>query len=235
MVRRLVPFSLVLLAGCIAEESPLQLVDSNSFRGPPATVGQPDAPAETPRARATEETAVRVMRLGRELLDANPHIGMHPAFATVGAPHPEIFHHNSQEVWVTEGLVKSCKTEGQLAAVLALELGKMVSEREALASPGTRAPVLEPPPEVRVGNDSFGHFGPPDGVHLAELARYDKQKQARSKPLPPPDPEELAGQYLRNAGYEREELGEVQELLRNARKNFVLEKQMRNTPPAPGS
>jgi hypothetical protein len=235
MVRRLVPFALVLLAGCLPEESPLQLVDGDPFRGPAANVSRPGVPAEPPHAKATEAAALKVMRLGRELLEANPQIGMHPAFTTVGAPHPEIFHRDSQEVWVTEGLVRSCKTDGQLAAVLALELGKMVSEREALAGPEARAAMPEPPPEVRVGNDSFNRFGPPDGVHLAELGRYEKEKQARANALTPPDPEALAGQYLRNAGYEREALGTVQPLVRNARKNFVLEKQMLNPPAVPGS
>ena len=48
------------------------------------------------------------------------------------------------DVVITEGLVRQCTSDGQLAAVLCTELGRLVSEREALAPPSVRKPERLP-------------------------------------------------------------------------------------------
>jgi hypothetical protein len=209
--------------GCFTQETTTALVPANPF---------PTANATAARTRvafspASLEAATRVDTLGRKLIDANPQAGLRPMFRTIGAPQPEIFHNGTFEVDITEGLVKQCKTDGELAAVLCHELGKMVSEREALAGPKARTPEREPPEDVRVGSDYGGTFGPADQTHLAELAKFDKERHRPSGlPLPPPDPHVLAHTYLLKAGFADRDQEAAAPLLQAAAQNSAFEKQM---------
>jgi hypothetical protein len=180
-------------------------------------------------APASEETGKRVGLIGEKLLAANRQTAIHPVFQTIGSADVEVFHQGATNLYVTEGLVRQCKTDGQLAAVLALELGKMVSEREALARPAARMADRWSPMEVRVGNDVGGTFGAADGTHLAELAKAERQRgaAANAPPPPPPSPEVLARCYLCKAGYSSDDLSDVTPLLRKAEGNYALEKQLK--------
>lgn len=211
-------------AGCLGPEQATSLVPAGLT--PPA---DPAVRSSVSYAPASIEAAARVDTLGRTLVARNK-VGLKPVFRTIGSPQPEIFHVGQAEVDVTEGLVNQCKNEGELASALCMELGKMVSEREALAGPQARRPSREPPQEVRVGNDNAGTFGPADQTHLAELARYDKDKRgAAAPPPPPPDPQALARAYLKQAGYPESELDAVQPVLRAAAVNSTFEKQFTGT------
>jgi hypothetical protein len=231
MVRCLVPavLSCLLLNGCV----PLQILDpdmdgkgtalvpSSPFGNPPA----PPAPAtKVSFAPASREMTLRVDRVGRDVLAANPQIGFRPLFATISAPQPEIFHQGSNMVWLTEGLEKQCQNDGQLAALLCVELGKMVAERERLASPHMRNPERRPPMEVPIGN--AGQFSTPDLVRMAELAPYDHDRQQAARRLPPPDAKILALGYLEKAGFTKAEFDAVAPLLSAAEANCALEKQL---------
>jgi hypothetical protein len=227
MTRRVSPLWLLPLlsaAGCFAD-SPQKLVSANPF----GTTTPKGAPTRTMYAPAIEATAKRVGLLGEKILAANRQTNVHPLFQTVGSSQPEVFHRDASAIYVTEGLVRECKSDGQLAAVLALELGRMVSEREALARPASRMPDRWVPMEVRVGNDIGGAFGAPDGTHLAELAKADRQRggAANVPPPPPPSPEVLARCYLCKAGYSADDLSDVTPLLRKAEGNFAVEKQFK--------
>ena len=112
--------------------------------------GRPASPPVQQRqtsnyAPASEEMSRRVDCIGRNILAKNPQIGMKPLFATIGSPDVEIFHKDTTMVWVTAGLVQKCQTEANIAAVLSLELAKMVSEREAQVALQTRRPDGLPP------------------------------------------------------------------------------------------
>src|SRR5262249_50182998 len=152
--------------------------------------------------------------------------GLSPAFLAIGAPAPEIFHRGVSELYVTEGLAKLCKTDAQLAAVLALEMGKMVAEREAKATPAARRGDRLPPEEARIGNDAGGTFGPADGPPLAELGKFEKERPRTHKPLPLPEPATLARAYLEKAGYNGKDLDAAAPILKAARANLTLEKQI---------
>src|SRR5262245_59658158 len=113
MVRRVLPAGLLLLvAGCLEQES-LPLVPSNAFNRTPSAPA-----AHVACSPASEETATRVGLIGQKLITANQQLGVRPLFRTVGSPTPEVFHRGTSEVLITEGLVKQCASEGQLAAVL---------------------------------------------------------------------------------------------------------------------
>ena len=154
---RIFPILCLTVAGCLPRKDNTALVPSNPFGSSP-----PPQVTRASTSPASVQAAVRVDSLGRKLLAANPQIGIQPLFLTIGAPQPEVFHMATSQVDITEGLVNQCSSDGQLAAVLAGELGKMVSEREFLAGPQARAPEPEPPLEVRVGSDNGGSFGPAD-------------------------------------------------------------------------
>jgi hypothetical protein len=239
MVHRVLPFGLTVLlaaAGCTGLEMELHKTGSE-FVGPnPTTKLVTDNPFAnpTPAAKptrvalspASKETATRVGEVGQKLLAANPNLGLRPAFVTIGGPQPEIFHVQTDGIYVTEALVKQCATEGQLAAALSHELGKMVAERQALTGPN--APEYQPPMDVRVGSDSGGTYGAADLTHLAELGKYEKER--RRPPALPPDPQALARTYLVKAGYAVNELDTVAPLLHAAAANNSFEKQLAAPP-----
>jgi len=204
------------------------LVPTSPFGVPLGSVQQTHTVAFAPASR---ETALRVDRVGRDVLAANPQVGLRPLFATIGAAQPELFHQGSNTlrddrcvIHITEGLVAKCQGDAQLAALLCLELGKMVSEREQMASPQMRNPARRPPPDVPIGN--AGQFSAPDLTHMAELAPYDRDRERAVKQLPPPDPAILAGGYLEKAGFSSTELNSVAPLLAEAERNCALEKQI---------
>jgi len=233
MIRRwsLVP-ALVLLAGCV----PLQLFDSSATEPglsmvPTSPFGtrQPLVirPVTTNFAAASWDTAMRVDKVGNTILAKNPEIGSKPLFGTIGAPNPEIFHQGAHAIQITAGLVQQCKTDGELAAVLCLELGKMVSEREALAGGKARALQERLPLGVPIGN--AGQFTAPDQVAVAELAKYEEARKQAGRPVRPPDPHVLARRYLEKAGYNKGDLVTVAPLLEGAEKNYIFEKQFKTS------
>jgi hypothetical protein len=234
MVRRVLPLGLTLLvgsAGCVGLENwrkqfP-ELAPNATTLVPDNPFAAPAPPAQTVRvaqAPESKEAAGRVAAAGQKILAGNPKIGVRPLFITIGGPQPEIFHRDTQAVFITEGLVKQCATEPQLVAVLCHELGKIISEREAVAGPMARSSESEPPIDLRVGNDSGGVIGAADLTRLAELGKYEKQRR-RAVQLQP-DPQALARTYLTNAGYAAAELDAAEPLLRAAAQHSTFEKQL---------
>jgi hypothetical protein len=222
----------VLAIGCV-EESRSLLVSPAT--GPEPVVARALNP--TRQAPATEQVAKRVGLLGLKIVTANAQLGLRPIFITTGAPLPEIFHKgvgalSGCQIVISEGLVKRCVTEGQLAAVLCSELGKVISEREALASPDQRYGEGSPPPDTSVGNDIGGTFGPPDGTRQMELGRLEAARQ-KHRHCPAPKPDVLARQYLKQSDYPATDWEEVQGLLREADGNCVVEKGWRAAVPIP--
>jgi hypothetical protein len=225
MARRIVPLGLPLLlaaVGCLPQDYSLTaLVSSNPFSSdPPAP-----PPAQVNYPPANGEAATRVGLVGQKIVAANSQAGVRPLFRTVSAPQAEVFHCGTAEVIITEGLVKQC-TEGQLAALLALELGKMVSEREAQAAVKDQVPDRDPLPAMDIGTDAFSSRGAADMTRQAELARYERQKRAAAgRPVAPPDPQALAHRYLLSAGYSAADLQAAEPLIKAAAQNMALERQ----------
>src|SRR5262245_4631437 len=123
-------FALIwIVAGCVSDEQKLTTVSPNPFSGPTRTQSawMKQAPP------ATQKVALHVSEIGQKVTAANPQIGRKVAFLTLGVSQPEIFHRvrgDNGEIYITEGLVNECKSDGELAAVLSQELGKMVSRSE---------------------------------------------------------------------------------------------------------
>jgi hypothetical protein len=223
---------LALVGGCMpldlfkTSDSPdMPVVSVNPF-GPPPALQTVNVAASAP-AGGNTELALRLDCVGRKVQAANQDTGLDPKFATIGLETPEIFHQRSLAVFVTEGLLKQCKTEGELAALLCLELGKMAAEREAGAAFKARQAEGRAPMEVPIGN--AGQLGAMDGVHQVEMARYEQRRPRRA---PPPEPQTLARLYLEKAGFAKTELDSVAPLLRTAERNYTVEKQFKGGGPS---
>lgn len=215
---------LVVVAGCL-ENQP------DTVPNGPAPAGWSARPVSGPVG--STEAAARVDGLGRQILAANPQVGARPLFHTIGAPQPEIFHRGTADVWITEGLVRRCTSDGQLAALLCLELGKMVAEREAATPASVRNATRLPPIDVSGGR--IGAAEPADMTRMAELARYDKERQRERHPALPPDPKVLARTYLVASGYRASDLDAAAPLLRAAEQEGGLERQITSPPEAPAT
>jgi hypothetical protein len=216
-VRILVAPLLLSAVGCLGADSGNLLVPSNPF--PNGVAGQP-APPQKALPPATQEAATRVALVGQKVLAANEQLGFHPGFRTIGAPDVAILHRGTAEVIVTEGMVKKCETEGQLAAVLCAELGRMASEREAAAAVEARRPRPEPPPRLTLDRDD------PDRTHLAESAPFDRPRnEASTPPPPPPDPVAVASNLMMKAGYGAADMQAADPLLAEAARDTVWHRQ----------
>jgi hypothetical protein len=168
--------------------------------------------------QASTEAATRVDSLGRAIVARNPKAGVRPIFQTVGSPTPESFHRGTADIIITQKLVEMCPTDAELAAVLCLELGKMIAEGEALAvQSGRHAPLapLDPGLPKEVTFDAFKQL---------ELAKYERERGVG--PTGVPDPEDLARMYLQQAGYPAESLDQIKAQRRAADRNSRLENQM---------
>jgi hypothetical protein len=166
---------------------------------------------------------VNVERVGLKIVTANPSLGVRPHFITCGgdAP-PELFHAGDTAVYITETLARKCKTEGELAALLSMELGRMASEKAAIGLGDV--PDRGPPPVVNVGNEYGGRFGPADGTRMMEMAKFERQRALAREQAAPPAPDVLARVYLKAAGYNSADLDTVAPLLRSVESSGQLEK-----------
>ena len=180
MKRRAWGGALFLLAGgCLPGPEATTLVPSSPFVNQACNPAEVRHEVQTP---GSKEAAERVWSVGGRVIAANPQIGFRPHFTTIGSPTEEIYHHGIREVVITEGLVRRCEADAQLAAVLCLELGKIIAEREALADPADRQREERGPVEMPVG-------------------KYVGPTRRKVEVAPPPSPEALAREYLRKAGF----------------------------------
>lgn len=217
----------LLLTGCLpmqlldpsSKDSTVLLVPSNPFSAPGPVKS---TAAKVNYSAADKELAWRVEGIGSQILTANPQIGMKPRFAIYGTDKTEVFHTGSYLIHVTDGLVKKCHSDGEVAAVLALEMAEMVVEREALANPSMRTGDPRPPADVLIGH-GIGSRDPEES-RLAELAKFEKKKLQPGQVLPLPDPNKLARDYLQKAGYDPSEMDAVRKLLKEAEQTYILEK-----------
>jgi hypothetical protein len=181
-------------------------------------VRTPKAPKVSP---ASLQTAQRVEDLGRQIIAQNTFTGLDPIFHTLGVPELVLFHRGTAELFVSEGLVKRCRSDDELAAVLCSELGRMMAENRVARGIGRDK---DPIPAVALPDAAFNF----DGTRAAELA-------LQQKPVTPAeaDPVLLAKDLLRGAGFDPAELDRAEPLLKPSSRGEALEKQLSGTAPAP--
>jgi hypothetical protein len=172
----------------------------------------------------------RVELLGKRIIAQNAFTGIEPLFNTAGVSESVLFHIGTEQLIISEGLVKQCKTEAELAAVLCSELGQMVAEKRAVRRVGAERDSF--PESALPGGASVGGGTPFDAGHAAELGYRDRL------PKPPPtiDPansEKLARDLLKGAGFDPASLDNVKPLLKLSDRSGALRKQMSPSAPAP--
>jgi hypothetical protein len=176
--------------------------------------------------------AERVDTLGRKILAQNPFTGIEPMFWAIGVPEPMLFHKGYQELYISEGLVKQCQTEAELAAVLCSELGQMVAERQAARRVGAERDRI---PEVGLpGGTAVGTSGgtPDDPGRAAERAYQEKRAKALQQ-TSVEDAGKLARGLMRGAGFDPAELERIEPLLKQSDRGKALQKQLTGSAPAP--
>jgi predicted Zn-dependent protease len=230
MAVRIALGSVLLLAagfGCLSGDKHLTAVPNSPFK----KTGQTRVASFKQAKPATEEESKRVQGVGQKLVAANPRITQKIAFLTVGQTQEEIFHQSEKDVStivLTEGLAKQCKTDGELAAVLSQELGKVVSEQMAKMKPARRPlpPMLLA--DTRIGNNAEnGAFGSSDRTEQMMAGHFAQEsRQTPSLPATPPPPDTLARLYLKGAGFDAKNLETVAPLLRKAQKQSSVELSM---------
>ena len=217
--------ALAALAGCLPDETRRAPVPS-AWDGTPYASRVPKIPE---LSAASTEIASRVDSVGRDILAANPQIGIRPQFLTLGVEEPTVFHRGPGELYISEGLVRQCETDGQLAAVLCTELGQMVTEHEARIPGVERIPDPLPPVDLRLTPEAAGMGGgTSDQTRLAELAKFEQARRRRAaREAPPlPDPRKLAGAYLAKAGFSEDDLTAAEPLVVEAKRNRTYELQI---------
>jgi hypothetical protein len=153
--------------------------------------------------------------VGRRVLAANSHAKLNPLFLTVGSDEEAIYHTGETQIVISEGLVKKCPSDADLAAVLSFELAAMMAAKEQTRQDSEvrrrEAPLA---PTVGLGME-------PDMTRAAELADWD-----RRNPRTPTAPagrvqncEQRARDYYLKAGFSQEEFEKALPLVRFAQTN----------------
>lgn len=182
---------------------------------------------------ARPEASARVHELGEALVGQNPFLGVSPVFYVVGRKELEVYHPDGQGLLVTEGLVDACRSDDELSAVLAVELGKMSAEvRTAKRMRLADAPVSTP------GTGANGSPGSgPDDVQLRTEAIFQQTSASGQgggkKPQANEDAVVLAEEILQNAGVDRKHLASARTLLSRSKRGTPIADQMNPKPVAP--
>jgi hypothetical protein len=206
------------LAGCCSDcckDCGLRSLISDSKK--PGEVATPQL------AAASVEASKRVHKIGSQLLAGNTAMGLEITFQTVGNfSEPEIFHPDSHGVFITESLVNLCKTDDQLAAVLATELGQMVSEQRNRE----RMRMVEPIPTIAGGPKLDGSTDYDPGRDM-ELARYekDRRKPTETSTGQTANPKTISENILKDSKIDPGCLTSVSPMLKEAKRNHALAKQ----------
>src|ERR1051326_8865442 len=177
-MRPLLLAAALLGGGCLSDRPR----ESIGYRTPiPVAANSPAA------VQANVAACTQVYGLGQRILAASPELPQHLMFRAAGNPQPEVFHQGTSAIVVTQKLCDMCHTDSELAAVLCLEIGKMVAEREALAPPDARDPPPRPPIDA-VSFRTTGGVANADEFRLNEVALYEQdQRRHAGKPyLPDP-------------------------------------------------
>lgn len=176
--------------------------------------------------------AARVDEVGQRIIEINTFTGIEPFFTTIGVPESVLFHRGPNNLFISEGLVKLCKTDAELAAVLCSELGQMVAEKKAAKRYGIDRDSI---PDVALpgsGSVMSGGGTPFDAARQAELGYM--QRQPRATPtVDPVDAARQARQLLTGAGFDGAVLDQVQPLLKQSERGMKIQKQMSGSAPPP--
>lgn len=182
--------------------------------------------------KADYEIARRVDDMGNRLIQQNAPVAIEPFFHTIGVPESVLFHRGPNDLFISEGLVKLCKTDAELAALMCSEMGQMIAEKKAVRRVGAERSTI---PEVALPGGMpvmTGGGTPYDATRQAELAYQDKLPRA-APTIDPVDSARQARQLLGTAGFDPATLDQIQPLLKQSDRGVLIRKQMSGSAPAP--
>jgi predicted Zn-dependent protease len=192
------------LSGCFDQE-----IDSSHPLG---------VPIDTSSTRQVAiETASRVDQIGKQLTSCNPFLGVEPLYHTVAGDDPEICHPDSNGLFITDALVDRCRSDEELAAILAVELATMSLERRHKQQPKKFEGIQ--PFSDSSSMAAGGVSSDQNQVGIGFLVEQDKNSRSLQ------NSEELASKILENAGYHPTAIKDVEELIKKSKQNNHLARQ----------
>ncbi len=185
----------------------------------------PNAPPQMKASSVTSGEAIRVAKIGQEILAKNPGLGIHPIFQITGEQQMVLSHRAAKVVVISEQVSSKC-TDGELAALLSDELGRMVAEQESMSTRIKPTSSSQAPLGGGIDRDG-GAFGPADGTRLAEAAMSARRNRGveaapdLSYGLKTNDSVRLGEEILRRSGFLPDDPAKVRELRRQSGKGAV--------------
>lgn len=167
------------------------------------------------------ENSRRVDELTKRIVDQNTFTGLEPIVTVLGFPEAALFHRGTNQLFISDGMVKKCKTDAELAAVLCSELGQMMAQKRAVIAVGRNK---DPIPEIALP----GGVNDSSGVRIAELALQQKridEKRNRDES----DAVQKAKDLLKGAGFDPAEFDRVEGMIRQSDRGEAIKKQMAGT------
>jgi predicted Zn-dependent protease len=170
---------------------------------------------------ASVEAARRADEMAKRIIDQNTFTGLEPIVSVVSVPDSVLFHRGSQVI-ISDGLIRKCKTDGELAAVLCWELGSMQAQKPAVrVIKRTTDPI--PTEALPPGSADVGL------VRDAELA-LQKRRDAERDAAENSDETKLARDLLKGAGFDPAELDRVRGMVKQSERGEAIRKQMAGAP-----
>jgi hypothetical protein len=154
----------------------------------------------------------RVRTTAQHLERSNPTLGFKPAFRVVPGDEPGLGRDAVGTITLSVGLVQACRTDGQLAGVLAWQAAEQYRQRVRRLSEAAQNVNREPPMVAREGLDN-GSLGTSDRYRLAEIHKLGLDRRRPAPPLEPPPADVIARQLLLQAGYNELDLEASSRLL----------------------
>ncbi len=182
-------------------------------------------PAEPKVTPASIEVARRVDELVKRIVDQNTFTGIEPIVRVLGVPESVLFHRGNSEVFISEGLVKKCKTEPELAAVLCSELGKMMAQKRAGITVGRDRDSI---PDIALPGGSSDTSRVREAEMALQQKRIDEKREQDES-----EASQLSKQLLKGAGFNPAEFDSVQGMVRQSSRGDAIKKQMAGTAAAP--
>lgn len=199
--------------GCVSLDG---LTGGNALNGVPIQTPDPSK-----ISLKSLQAAERVQTLGQRIIEQNTFTGLAPLFHHVAKPEPMIFHRGPDELFISDGVINRCETEEQLAAVLCTELGRMMAEKRTAKVYGVELmSVHEVAAENALGEGKIASAPEPE-------------TPPEPKPAAKPDPDRLARDLMRGAGFDPAALEQTKTLLKGAQRGDAFGKQVAGPAPAP--
>jgi len=199
--------ALAFLPGCL-EHRPYQT--ANPAAPPPyikpSATSAPSPAIQQASGRYVAPQQARVDAVASRILERNKQLGLHPRFEVIPGAERKMLRRGDRLVQMTEGTVDACARDEQLAALLALELGRMAAQRQAdRPADDERLPPLD----VHIGGPDGGGFGPQ--LRQAEMAKLGMDRRKPASEFPP-NAEDIARQILTRSGFAPTELDGIRNL-----------------------